>query len=95
MEVKTINLKLTGYKCVGDVDVTFWDGERGNIDMKGYTISELTDETIIKGINDGEFGVRSIDRAYVQIYEDYQGYKVLCDEREYTREQLTNCKRGI
>ena len=89
----TLNLDFTDYLVTGEVEVTFWDNTCGLLQMKPFNIEDPND--IPKHINDGGFGTQSIDKAYVTMYENYQGYYTNPKELKYEGCQLVDSKRGI
>lgn len=76
---KTIQLDFIGYRFTGEVDVEFWDGDRGQLKM-GF-VELFTDREMSMGdleelakyvANDNGFGVRRINEARVDVYELYE-----------------------
>lgn len=76
--MKTVTLKQTGITIGGIAYVTCWDGQEGSIGMnqKFIPLGEITKENILGCVNDGRFGVQSIDRVEIEIFDTYEnGYK--------------------
>jgi len=70
---KSITLEQTGWEVSGEVYVTLWGSGGGVIHMTPsfVPLGQLTRDNIHRSINDGRFGVQSIDRADVEISEVY------------------------
>ena len=67
--MKTITLNKVGYLIKGVADVKPWGGRQACIDMEPFKVKHLKD--IKENLNDGGFGVESINGAVVYIYEDF------------------------
>ena len=93
MTNKTITLKFINYRVVGKVEVTLWDGSQGFITMNPFNVEDIKD--IPNHINDGGFGVQTIDKAHVAVYENYQGYCTNPIELTFETKDLINAKIGI
>lgn len=78
---KTITLEFTDYVVTGTAYLTLWGGDKGSIPMKPYHINSLDENEIKKNANDNGFGCQSIDSIEVDIYENYEGYKVFLESR--------------
>lgn len=79
-----ITLKHTGYYITGIAGVEFWNGEVGTVNMDDFKLKELTEENLIKGINDGQFGCKKIVTARCNIYKTFgQGYNILIGEAKF------------
>lgn len=96
---KTITLEHIGYVCGGTAYLTLWGGGNGSIEMDEWRImkEKLSNSDIATGINDGQFGCVSIDKAEVYIYELYNGgHKEYLKTITFTGKQIPmNAKRGI
>lgn len=71
----TLTLELTGYEVRGTVRVSLWGGGEGTLEMKPYILEKLTEEDLIKGLNDNGFGVESINGAMCYVNKVYGGSK--------------------
>ena len=69
MKAKQVTLTQTGYRISGTVTVTPWGGGQGTLDMESTFIplSQFNKTALLSCINDGRFGVESIDSADVDI----------------------------
>ena len=95
---KNMIIKLVKYRCYGTATIRHWGGGMGTIAMDPYDINkdELTDENIIAGINDGQFGCEAIIKAEVDVYEVYEyNIEISLDTYEYYEDQIKNSKRGV
>jgi len=72
-------LKFRSFLIKGYADVMHWGGGRGLVPMNSFRMTDGTDfnEVLEKSLNDGGFGVQSINGAIVEIYCDYSGYQEL------------------
>jgi len=72
--VKTITLKLIGYRVMGTAIINFWGGGQGAADMTPtfIPVNKFSEETVLKSVNDGQFGCESIERAEIEIFEKYE-----------------------
>jgi hypothetical protein len=80
MKTKTITLKKVGYYVEGTSDLTMWGGGNGSITMTPFKVNNASQKELLKGINDAQFGVQSINGAICDIYELYEG-----DYKEYLK----------
>jgi hypothetical protein len=71
--MKTKLIKQTGILISGISQVTLWDGSHGEIDMhtEFLPLGQITKERLLNCVNDGRFGVQSIDSADIEIYTKY------------------------
>jgi hypothetical protein len=75
---KEVTLKHKGFVFGGKAWLTLWGGGTGTIEMTEWTSNSTTlnQSDILRGINDGQFGCQSIDKAEVEVYELYEnGYR--------------------
>ena len=70
---KTLTLALTGYIVKGTADVKPWGGGNACIQMDAFEVEKIDKSTLKKHINDGGFGVESINGAICDIFENYEG----------------------
>lgn len=70
---KTITLSFSNYVVKGLADVTPWGGGDACIEMDPFNLKSIKDEDLLKNLNDGGFGVESINGAICDIYENYEG----------------------
>lgn len=70
---KTITLNFTNYIIKGETTINLWGGGQGNIKMDDVALDSI-DNITLDMLNDGGFGCESIAGAYIDIYENYQGY---------------------
>ena len=70
---KTLKLKFTGYLVKGTSDLTMCGGGNASIEMSPFKVQDIKKATLLKNINDAQFGVESINGAICNIYEDYEG----------------------
>lgn len=80
--MKTKTLKQIGYTVGGFATITTWDDRSGTIEMTRSFIplGRMTKTKLLNSVNDGGFGAKSIDRAEINIYDQYEiGF------REYNR----------
>lgn len=73
---KSIKLNFTNYQVSGLADVFMWGGGRACIEMTSFTVANLNKETLLEKINDGGFGVESINGAVCDVFENFEGYLV-------------------
>ena len=71
--MKTLTLKKTGYIIKGVADISPWGGGRGCIEMDSFKLEKISNKVLLDNINDGSFGVQSINGAICDIYENYEG----------------------
>lgn len=71
--MKTLTLKRTGYTVKGISDLTHWGGGNACIVMDKFTVNKIDNKTLKENINDGQFGVQSINGAICDIYENFEG----------------------
>lgn len=96
MKTRQVTLTQTGYKISGEVAVNTWDGNGGTIIMDTTIIplNQLTKEKLLSCINDGKFGVESINSAKVDIWdvfgEEYEEYNrtIVIDSLPDYRQEL-------
>lgn len=69
----TVTLEHTGYRVHGIAFVTFWGGADATIQMKSFEVKSLNETEIAAGLNDGGFGVQSINGATCFIEKVYGG----------------------
>lgn len=99
-EPPEISLPFKQYMVCGTAEVTTWDGTKGKVDMNCTAIDKrrITREEIRRCINDGGFGVYSVDRARADVYaiygrgEELRHYVV---SEEFEGGELSEAKRGI
>lgn len=80
---KTITLDFTDYVIKGTAKLLLWGGDNGTIEMQSYHVNNLTEKEIAAGANDSGFGCERIVSIEVDIYENYNGYLVYLESREY------------
>jgi len=68
-----IVLKFTNYIVKGISDLTNWGGMAGCIEMKQFSLPEITEKALLENINDNGFGVEKINGAICDIYANYEG----------------------
>lgn len=73
---KSIKLNFTNYRVAGVADVTMWGGGRACIEMTPFTVDKLDKTSLLEGINDGGFGVQSINGAVCDVSENFEGHLV-------------------
>ena len=74
---KTVTLKHVGYLITGEVEVVFWGGGTGFLQMDETKIpaESFTKSALLSAINDGKYGVEEIMSADLRILDLYQnGY---------------------
>lgn len=71
--MKTLILKRTGYTVKGISDLTPWGGGNACIVMDSFNVNKIDNKTLKENINDGQFGVQSINGAICDIYENFEG----------------------
>ncbi len=69
---KQIVLDFIGYKHQGTALIQMWGGDYGVIEMK--SIYSQKEKLSVKDLNDAGFGCQKIIGAYVNTYENYEGY---------------------
>lgn len=82
---KTITLRLKRLIVTGHADVSPWGGGRGYVKMREYVIDDLSDENIKAGMNDGGFGVESINGAVCDVYAEYSNGHAMARQYLTTR----------
>ena len=93
---KSIEVGFDYFEARGIVEVTSWDGFSGTLTMESFELPDpFSEEDIIAGINDGGFGVQSIDKATVDIYARYESVDVHLDTLVFGGKELINAKKGI
>ena len=70
---KKLTLHLSGYRIKGVADITLWGGDAACIEMTPVKLRILDKDDLMQHLNDGGFGVQSINGAIVDIFEDYEG----------------------
>jgi hypothetical protein len=96
MSEKSVTLKHIGYYCDGTAFLNLWGGGQGNIQMNAWSTQKGDRKSIVKGINDGQFGCESIESAKVDVYDLYEnGYKVYDNTIEFSAEEIKDAQRGI
>ena len=80
--MKTKTLKQIGYTVGGVATCTTWDEMSGTIEMDRCFIplGKMRKTKLLNSINDGGFGVQSINSAVINIYDQYEN-----DYKEYNR----------
>ncbi len=68
--MKSKTLQFKGFSVTGMSDLNMWGGGIGCIEMKPFFVKHLKD--IKENINDGGFGVESINGAICEIHKVYQ-----------------------
>lgn len=64
--------------------------------MDAYYVSDISsNEEIINGANDARFGCQKVTSIDVDIFENYEGYEVLIEQREIKIDDDSNVKKGI
>ena len=74
MKEKALTLKFTGYTIKGVSDLNPWGGGNACIEMRPFNVRFISKESLLDNINDNGFGVKSINGAICDIYENFQGY---------------------
>ena len=69
----TVTLEHTGYRVHGTAFVTLWGDADATIQMKSFEVKSLNETEIAAGLNDGGFGVQSINGATCFIEKVYGG----------------------
>ena len=97
MSMKTITLKQVGWYFEGEVVMDMWGGGQRSVCMKPWrTTGEFSEEEMMCGINDGQFGCESIDSAIVQAYRLYEGgYKEFEQDYEYDIDELNRFQKKL
>ena len=95
-EKKEITLKHIGYHCQGIAMLNFWGGGQAPYHMDKWRTQTKDRKTIAEGVNDGRFGCESIESADVLVYDLYEdNYTVFSHKETFTKDELTEAKRGI
>jgi len=68
--MKSKTLQFKGFRITGTSDLTLWGGGNASISMNSFFINHLKE--MRDKINDGGFGVESINGAICNIYKVYQ-----------------------
>lgn len=73
MAKKEITLEMTGWVIKGTCAVSLWGGGDGSTNMRPsfIPIGKMTKANLIGAVNDGGFGVQSIDEVLMDIYSSY------------------------
>jgi len=96
MKKKTVTLKQVGYRCSGTAIINCWGGGQGEITMDKWDTTNKSRKSIVKGVNDGQFGCESIESAIVYIDTLYEnGYTEHIDTIDFSAKQLKEAKRGV
>jgi len=71
---KTVTLKHIGYLVTGEVEVVFWGGDIGFVQMDQTEIptDKFSKDMLMCSINDGRFGVERILSANLRILDLYE-----------------------
>ena len=71
---KTMTVELIGYEVTGWAQVSLWGGGTGEITMDKTFLPEkhFSKDNVLRCVNDGGFGVESIDFADVIVEEVYE-----------------------
>ena len=93
MKTKTITVSLVGYQIDGVATVHPWGGGRGTIQMKSHFLKpeHFSKDNVLRCVNDGGFGVESIESAEISVTEVYdnggtgKGIEFVADS-DYSRE---------
>lgn len=98
-KVKTITATLVGYEIAGEARVSLWGGGEGTMvmDKEFLPLEHFSKDNALRCVNDGGFGVESIDGARVEITEVYDngGYGKVIEfytESESSRELFLGWK---
>lgn len=92
MANKSITLEFQDYVIKGVSDITPWGGGLACIPMDPFRVTKTDIKTLLANINDGGFGVQSINGAICDIFENYEGKLIfketvtVGDVSEHTRE---------
>ena len=93
---KKVTLKLIGYRCKGKAILNLWGGGQGSVTMDNWDTVKGDRDSIVKGVNDGQFGCESIHSARVDVYELYENDYIAYDQSiGFSAEELTEAKRGV
>ena len=68
--MKSKTLPFKGFRVTGMSDLTLWGGGNACINMDAFHVNHLRE--IRENINDGQFGVQSINGAICDIHKVYQ-----------------------
>lgn len=94
IEFRVAKLNQIGWYFDGEAVINFWGGGQGSVYMTPWTLlDKFSEEEMMKGINDGQFGCESIESADVSIYRLYENrYKEFEETYYYTKKQLEESK---
>lgn len=93
---KSITLKHIGYRCEGIAVLNLWGGGQGEINMDSWDVKKGDRDSIVQGVNDGQFGCQSIKSATVAVYDLYENNLTIFDnEIIFNSSELTSAKTGI
>ena len=93
---KSITLKHVGFRCSGAATINLWGMGQSIVNMDSWDITIDDTQSIINGINDGQFGCKSVESATVAIYDLYeQNFTKYNRSIIFRKDELTNVKRGI
>lgn len=79
MTKKTLTLDFVGYRITGVADVTPWGGGNACIQMDPFFTDDISKKFLRANLNDGKFGVESINGGIChisEVYADDQGNKI-------------------
>jgi hypothetical protein len=93
---KTVTLKKVGYRCSGTAVINLWGGGQGEVNMDSWKTKNKSKKSIVKGVNDGQFGCESIESAIVYVDDLYENnYTEHMDTISFSAKELKDAKRGI
>ena len=93
---KTVTLKHVGYRCEGTALLNLWGGGQGTVTMDSWDTKKGDRESILKGVNDGQFGCESIEKATVLVFDLYEkDYTQYNDTIEFEATEIIDAKKGI
>ena len=93
---ESITLKHIGYRCKGFATINLHGAGQGNIQMDDWDTEKGDRDSILKGVNDGQFGCESIEKAIVNVFNLYEhNVTIFSSTVEFSAEELKNAKRGI
>lgn len=95
----SVKLELSHFLVEGTVLVLLWLGEEGRITMSPFTLPlEFDSDTLLAGINDGNYGCQQILEADLSISAVYGSDDYITEVAELLitdSDLLVNAKRGI
>ena len=93
---KEVTLKRIGRRCKGTALLNLWGGGQGEITMDEWDTEKGDRESIVKGVNDGQFGCESIESAKVEVFDLYEnGYTEYDNTIEFSAKELKDATKGI